>query len=65
VKVTPWLILSLFVLGAVLTLFALAWNANAAQSEALGGLAGKLAGGWLGVALGRKIFSRKNPWRFS
>jgi len=64
-KVTLWLILSLFVIGAVLTLFALAWNANAAQSEALGGLAGKLAGGWLGVAIGRRLFFGKNPWRLS
>jgi len=63
VKVTPWLILSLFVLGAVLTLLALTWNANEAQSEFLGGLAGKLAGGWLGVAIARKVFFGKRFWR--
>ena len=62
-KVTPWLILSFFVLGASLTLLALTWNATAAQSEALGGLAGKLVGGWLGVAIVRKVFLGKRFWR--
>jgi len=63
VKVTPWLILSLFVLGAVLTLLALTWNANDAQDEFLGALAGKLAGGWLGVAIARKVIFKKRFWR--
>ena len=64
-RLTPWLIFSLLVLAAILTLFAYAWNATTARSEALGTLAGYLVGAWAAIATFRKFSSGKNPWRFS